>query len=197
MVSKCLHCFLCPYLVVPINIVGLMIFNHVLSTSDLSALNNINPNVINVNATVTTASNVINVPGQIAAKFATNSTTSVQQRYPHHAAKSCQSATITTSNIVQPTKKVVCSSIPDPIPISPVKQITPVVSPIKKTMVSGENSRGRSDHEYSNTNLKRPAMDTKSPTTSPIRKTKKQQAEAISKSNACYHDCEFNLTFSV
>lgn len=160
-----------------------MIFNHVLSTPEPSALNNFVPNVTNVNLTSTTASNVINVPGH-PVKYAVNSIPSVQKRQPHHAAKSCQPATITSSNIVQPIRKEPGPSLTNvPKLLLPVKPTPPVVSPTKKESTPvEENSRGRSDHEYSNSNLKRPASETKSPNISPSRKTKKQQAEAISKS---------------
>lgn len=60
-------------------------------------------------------------------------------------------------------------------------------SPIKTPPLNDYPSRGRADHEYNPSTsgggaVKRPApADTKYSPHSPVRKTKKQQAEAISK----------------
>lgn len=141
---------------------------------DLMIFNPCTPNICldpNFNTDPSLRTNLNLIPGQ-SAKM---STTSVQ-RQPHHAAKSCQPVATSNRNYVPLTKRV--SEMP--CTSAPIVSQNPT-TPFRTASLSGELP-GRSDHEYSTSTLKRSAPETKSPI-SPTRKTKKQQAEAISKFN--------------
>ena len=140
-------------------------------------ITNTNPNITNTNPNITdTNPNITDTPGH-AAKSATTIPSSVQQRHPpHHAAKSCQPPAIISNNVVQPTKRV---NVGVNVASTPAQKPPKIVAPVGRICAPPDSMRGRSDHEYSSSAQKRPAPENKSPA-SPVRKTAKQQAEAIS-----------------